>query len=245
LLWRGPKRGHGVSPLIAQNVRGGRVALSGEREIGEVPPTVEHLVACRHGERLTVAIIAGKASEGDSIPVAIATRIGEQWNKPITTSAPIGPRYRDNEAWWRELTCGPTGAVLTFLREDDRIGQLRCDDEKCESALGDKVPSVGRVSSQRVSALGDQVLLVRSVSHMAPMTGIADLVIMHLAPLAEIAKAPPRVMLGDDKHGGLPGIAKAIGLVGGGEAAVALIRSDDAIHGLRVAADGAFAPLGR
>jgi hypothetical protein len=243
LLWRGPKRGHGVSPLIAQNVRGGRIALTGEREIGEVPPTVEHLVACRHGDRLTMAIIAGAASEGDTIPVAIATRIGEQWNKPITTSAPIGPRYRDNEAWWRDLTCGPTGAVLTFLREDDRIGQLRCDDDKCESVLGEKVPSVGRVTSQRVTALGDKVLLVRSVSHMAPMTGITDFVTMHLAPLAELASAAPRVMLGDDKHGGLPGIAKAVGLVGGGEAAVALIRSNDAIHGLRVDQTGSLGPL--
>lgn len=104
---------------------------------------------------------------------------------------------------------------------------------------------MGRVSSQRVTALGDEVLLVRAVSHMAPMTGITNLVTMHLAPLAAISKAPPRVMFGDHKHGGLPGIARAVGLVGGGEADVALIRSNDSIHGLRIDNTGKLGPLAR
>src|SRR5690606_3923637 len=146
------------------------------------------------------------------------------------------------ESWWRELTCRADGASLTFLREDGRIGQLRCSEESCESARSEPVAAHGEVASRRVTALSDRVRLLQAVTTMAPLPGRTEQVLM---PPADIATAPTLVLIGDEEHDGVAGVGAAVGLVGGGEAAVALVRSRDAVYGLHVDAAGKLSKLAK
>jgi hypothetical protein len=240
VIWRGPKRGSsGKRPFVVQNLQAGRAALSGRFERGEIPTHSKHLAACASGELAHVLLVSDppKAEDGKR-EVAVATRNGDKWGKPRWAEIDFGSKIPNwSERGWRSFTCQQEVATFTWIRSDRRVGQLRCGADACTPALSEPLPEGGAKEKIRVSNLSDKALVVRTMQGVGPISGLTELVAMRLAPVSELAATPERVLLGDDKHMGLPDLHKSLGLIGSGAAAVVLVHSGPKIFGLRI--DGA------
>lgn len=244
LTWRGPVRGaSGRRPFVTQKVQDGRIGLSGRVEVGELPRNAANVASCRSGEHLHLFVAdadpAGKDMVESKRNVAVATRTGDKWSKPVASTVDVGVGALD---WWdtgvRSFTCQGDVATFTWMRADRRVGQLRCQGEVCEVAMSEPLAEAGTNEKIRVSNLGDRTLVIRTLRGMGPISGLTELVAMRLAPIGELARAKDRVLLGDDKHGGLPDLHKSLGLISVGAAAVVLVHSGPNIYGLRLDGDG-------
>ena len=249
LAWRGPVRGaSGRRPFVTQNVQDGRIGLSGRVEVGELPKKAANVVSCRSGDHLHLLVVDQDPSGKDMVEtkrnVAVATRTGNKWRKPVLAAVEVGAGALD---WWdtgvRSFTCEEDVATFTWMHVDRRVGQLRCQGDECKSMVSEPLPEAGTNEKIRVSNLGDRVLVVRTIRGMGPVSGLTELVAMRLAPAAELASAPDRVLLGDDKHGGLADLHKSLGLISVGSAAVVLVHSGPKVYGLRLDGEGKATPL--
>ena len=250
LAWRGPIRGaSGNRPATVESIGGGRIALRGAIEIGEIPRDAKHPMACRSKSKLYLALIGDdphkRAREPDKRNVAILARGPKRWSKPTRImKVPFGkPAQSWSERTWRSFTCTDEGVSLTWLRDDRRIGQILCKADACTPSVSEPVAAVAKNEKLRMAGIGDKVIVVRTVRSVAPLSGLTDVVSMRLAPVADIAGASDTVLVGDDKYGGLPNLNKAIGLVASADAAVVLVHSDDGVYGLRVDASGKIGKL--
>ena len=247
-LWRGPVRGRsGKRGLTVQDVQAGRVGIGGAIEPGTAPKDVKHLVACRASEALHVMLIGEEPpgqNDGAERSVVLLSRTRMRWGKPVSVKVPFGtPAKSWSEHWWRSLECGEKAVTLTWLRTDRRVGQVRCAEGSCQGTLSEPIPSVGTNDKLRAVGIGGKVLVVRAMRIVAPMTGLTEVISMRLAPVGDIAAAPDRVLVGDDKFGGPPDLHRSLGLVAAGDAAVALIHSSDTVYGLRIDAKGEVGKL--
>jgi hypothetical protein len=248
LLWRGPLRGaSGKRGLTVQDVQPGRVGLGGAIEVGEVPRDVKHMLACRTSDAVHLVLIGEDPKAGaarDERGVSWVTRRKKRWQKPVNATVDFGEPIKPwTEDWWRTLACDDGGATLTWLRADRRIGRMRCDKEGCAALLSETIAPLSPTEKLRVASVGANVLFLRTVRAVAPLSGLTDLVAMRMAPLAEISSAKDQVLVADEKYGGVPDLHKSLGLIAAGDAAVALIHSGENVYGLRIDAKGNYGKL--
>jgi hypothetical protein len=249
MLWRGPLRGaSGRRPVMVQDVSSGRAGLGGSLDVGEIPRDAKHPLACRIGDDLHIVLIGEDPKPGkekEERGIAWLVRHKRRWKKPVRLDVKFGQPVKPfKETWWRSISCDEKGVTMTWLRDDRRVGQLRCADRKCAAAVSDPIAPLSKSEKLRAVSVADKILLVRTVRAVAPCSGLTDLVAMRLAPVGEIATAKDRVLVGDEKYGGVPNLHKSIGLLASGDAAVALIHSGENVYGLRIDADGAVSKLG-
>jgi hypothetical protein len=244
MVWKGPMRGTGKCPVVVQHTQPGPVPLAAETEPGEIPPDADEIEACRSGDVLALALLGKSAKvkhEGEPAhSVAMLFRTGKTWKKAVLGAAPFG-----KDVLTRTLTCSGDDATLTWLRADDRIGVVRCTPEGCETKLSEPIRAIGKTLGRRAVSLGDNVLYVRVARTEGPVTGVTDTVVMRLAPLADVAGAPERVVAPDQDHEGLPNIDQGLGLVAGDGAAVVLVHSGERVLGVRVDASGKVGGLAK
>ncbi|MCA9619989.1 MAG: hypothetical protein KC731_13280 [Myxococcales bacterium] len=249
-VWQGPVRGaSGRRPLTLEDAGGGRAPVKGKLDVGEIPPKSRTLLACRAVDRPTLLILedAGGAGDDPEIGVALLRRGEKRWSKPVRSSVHLGksPPPWLERGWW-SFTCDAERAWLTWLRPDRRVAQLRCEGEACSETLSEPLPpfaATGASEKIRVGSIGDAAVVLRSLRGIGPVTGLTELVALRVAPVATLAAATDRIVIGDEEHGGLPDLHKSIGLLTGAEGAVLLIHSGPKIFGLRLDAQGAPAPL--
>jgi hypothetical protein len=207
---------------------------------------VEHLQACRAGDTLVLALIGEDPPKPGDDPergAAMLFRRGTTWDPVVSASVRLGSKPRPwAEHGWRSLTCTEEAATFTWLRSDMAVGTLRCTPEGCEVAQSQPLP-MAEVDKVRVASLGGKVLVLRALTAPVPINSLAETISMRLGPVADLAKAPELPIVGDGNHGGLAKLHKNIGLIAVDGAAVALIRSDDKVHALRIAADGKLGAL--
>ena len=246
-VWRGPRSGPAdTRPIVVYEARGNAPMAAGTK-IGPAPRDVEQLDACRAGDTVAIALVGGdppkSAGDDPERGAAMIFRQGKEWQKVVPATIRLGDKPRPwIERGWRSMTCSEGAATLTWLRSDNAIGTLRCTPEGCQSAQSAPLP-IADVDKVRVTSLGAKVLVLRALTAPVPINSLTETITMRLAPAADLAKAAELPIVGDAKHGGLEKLLKGIGLVAVDGAAVALIRSSDKVHGLRIAADGTLGGL--
>lgn len=257
IVGRGPIRGAAGRPVMVQDVQKGRIGLGGRIDSGEVPPDIELVEGCRHADGVAIAIVGAEptkatraggagAASADDPPrtVAMLFKNGKEWTKAKFVQARFGKEpHAWDERWWHTMTCGEGNATLTYLTSDERIGQVQCNADACDSKLSEPMKAHGSVVKRRATALGGKVLVLGVARATGPMTGLTDSVVMRLAPISEIADATDQVVVSDEDHQGLAHVGKSIGLVGTSDAAVALIHSDTKLYAVRIDAAGKLVPL--
>jgi hypothetical protein len=259
ILWRGPIIGPlGQSRLKLQEVQPGRVGLSGEIELSEVPKDVAEIEACRSGDTLAVALVGedpkpinpkDKADPPRTVAMVFRSGAERKWHKSGFAAVRFGAEPHPWElGWWRAMSCDERGASFAWLRPDRRIGLVRCDKEGagdgCKSSMSEPIGALDDSEKLRLAVFGDKVLVVRVQRTIAPLSGVSDVLSMRFGPLGTLHKAREQVLLGDDDHGGLDNLHKSLGLVATGGAAVILVHAGDRIHGLRIDASGRPSKLG-
>jgi hypothetical protein len=234
-LWRGPKRGTGKRPVIFHEVITGKVPVTGRRELGEVPPDVTFLDACRSGDTLVVALLGeGDPKKPEVEPgVSMVFRMGEDWKSAQSSSA----RFDTERPWHSSLSCSGKEGVFSWL-EGDKVGQIRCTPEGCNKTMSADLGLGKQSVKARVADLNGNALLVRVHRAKGVLTGATDTVLMRFGPVAKLAQTPDEVLVVDDKHGGFPQLNKGLGLITSDGAALALIHSADKVFGVRINAKG-------
>jgi hypothetical protein len=248
-LWRGPRSGYAATrPLELRDTQKG--TKPGRIKLGRIPSDAEHLLSCHHGDTLAVALIGKdpkrRKEDDPERGAAVLFRVGNQWKAAVTAKIKLGAKpYPWFDESWRSFTCGDGSAAFTWLRADRRVGEVRCTAEGCGSALSEPLKPVDDKDKLRVTALGNDILVLRASRARVPIHSVAHSVSMRLAPLAEIAGAPEKAIVGDEKHGGLEGLRRSVDLVGGGSAAFVMVRAGDKHYGFRVGAKGVLAPVSK
>ena len=245
VTWIGPLRGTGRRPLSMQSMGTGRAVMTADREVGEVPPGVEHVLTCRRGGDVTVALVGPKVADDGHVEVAMTHRNDGKWTKPVAGQAMLGPKAEGEDLPQPRIAChGDGSASLVWRTQDDRVGSVRCG-EACTAAISEPIPPVGKASHPAVALVGDEAVLVRTTRILSPMTGVTDAVLIRRGKVADLAKVPDRVLVGDEDHGGLKGLTRGLDLIATDGAAVVLVRGEDEVYGVRVTVDGKTGGLTR
>lgn len=235
VTWIGPLRGTGQRPLYMQSMGAGRAVMTADREVGQVPPGVKRMLSCRRGEDVSVVLVGDEVADDGTTSVAMTHRHDGKWSRPVSGQASFG---KGDELPQTRISCHGDGtASLIWRTVDDRVGSIRCG-EACVAALSEPIPPVGKISHPAVALIGEEAVLVRTTRTLSPMTGVTDAVLIRRGKVAELAKATDTVLVGDEDHGGLEGLARGLGIVATDGAAVVLVRGKDQVYGIRVGADG-------
>ncbi len=235
VTWIGPLRGTGQRPVYMQSMGGGRAVMTPDREVGQVPPGVKQMLSCRRGEDVTVVLVGDEVADDGTTVVAMTHRQDGKWSRPVSGQASFG---KGDELPRTRIAChGDGSASLIWRTADERVGSIRCGEE-CTTALSEPIPPVGKVSHPAVAFMGDEAILVRTTRTLSPMTGVTDAVLIRRGKVADLAKVGDTVLVGDEDHGGLEGLARGLGMVATDGAAVVLVRGKDQVYGIRVTSDG-------
>ncbi|MEM6786673.1 MAG: hypothetical protein AAF928_14275 [Myxococcota bacterium] len=241
VTWLGPKRGTGLLPLSMQSMGMGRAVMTLDREVGEVPPGVRDVFACRRGVRdVTVALLGREVADDGTTAVAMVSRQDGTWGRPVTGRAPVPASGKDAGGPARQprMQCHADGsASLVWQTADARVGTVRCGSE-CTPAISAPIPSVGQTSSTRVALMGDAAVVVRLSRRLSPMTGVSDAVLVRIGPVGTLATVADRVLIGDEDHGGLEGLRRGVDLVATEGAAVVFVRDEASVFAIRVTPEG-------
>ncbi len=247
ILWRAAARGKpNIRPLLVQKVQSGAQPLGNFHQAGNIPRELKYVEACRTDQGIAVAMVgpdpkpaAGAAAERAA---AMTFSKGKRWHGAVTGTMP-GASKPWSQTMWRAFNCRENEATLTWLRADERVGQLRCTPKGCDSKLSEPITTAGRKGEPRFVDLGGKVLYVTVVGGKAPLTGLTETVVMRFAPVDKLAKAPVQVLVGDAHHAGLPNLHSSVGLLANDGAAIALVQSEDRFYGARVEPAGTVTKL--
>jgi hypothetical protein len=247
ILWRAAARGKpNIRPLLVQKVQTGVQPLGTFHLAGNIPREVKHVEACRTDKGIALALVgpdpkkaAGASAERTA---AMTFSKGNRWHNAV-----VGKMAGATKAWsqttWRAFNCRDEEATLTWLRADERVGQLRCTPKGCESKLSEPISSAGRKGKPRIVDLGGKVLYVSVVAGKAPLAGLTETVVMRFAPVDQLAAAPLQGLVGVEGHAGLPNLRSSVGLMANYGAAIALVQSGDRFFGARIEATGKVSKL--
>jgi hypothetical protein len=221
--------------------------LGGFSQAGTISSKLKHVEACRTEDGGTVLALVGddpKESAGASAerPAAMAFSKEKRWHKSVAGTMAGATKAWSQPAWW-SFSCRQDEGTLTWLRADDRVGQLRCTPKGCEAKQSEPISTKGRKGEPRITDLGGKVLYVSVVGGKAPLAGLTETVVMRFAPVDQLAKVAPTVFVGDEDHAGLANLASSVGLLANYGAAIVLVRSGDKVFAARVEPSGEVTKL--
>lgn len=197
-------------------------ALGAEVAVGQVPSEVIHIRACETAE--ATLLVADGPEEHDQVPVHVFFGGPDGWRGPATGLVSIVAST---------LTC--SGNVATFVWVEAaqsrapgayRVARLRCAPDGCTSSSADVV---GAGTDPLLAELGGRTLLVGRdpVDHT---------LMMRMAPLAELARAPSHVLVDVARFGGADVIAQS--LFARDSAALLVLRTPSDVRGIRIDSRG-------
>lgn len=234
-------------PLLVQTiVDGGEVGEA--QEIGSVPEGASSLLACRRGDWLGLGVLGPLPKFGDAkdakTTISVAFRGAKEWKPPVTIEVALERKRNSLDDRWRlRQSCREGGMAITWLREDDAIGQVRCTPKGCTEERSQPLETVGTVDHLDFGALDGEVLVATTRHAPSPLTATVRGVFFRIAPVAEIATAPDQVVIGDELHGGVAKVHERLGIITAGDRALLLVSGNEQLYAFGVAADGTVTNL--
>ncbi len=234
----------GGTHLLARRVSPSDASLPPAIDVGPIAPNLNAVRACRTAEATMIAVKSaagerdlGKEHVVDS-RISMAFRVGDQWLAPVQGGVSWASAPGDVSWGNSVLTCRGREGTLTW-RAAEEVRQLRCTPQGCQAAGSGKLELPGNSLDVDASDLDGKVILTRVVKAATPLSGTTLSLRMRLAPIAEVARAPDVVLLGDEKHAGMA-LNGSVDVYVRRNAAAVLVRDDKVLRGIRVSADGKF-----
>jgi hypothetical protein len=214
-------------------------------EIGPVPG--DHRIdACDSGQGLVVIArseVVSATDAGVSFPtkLAVVFATANGWTAPVLLDATL-PHWFDSDSSPLPVRCAPGEMTLTWMA-GSAVTQVRCTPDGCTTTSA--VVQFAQ-SSVAVADLGGVVALARIAHFWSPITGSTGTanVRLRVAPLADLPRAPERLIVGDGRHGGIEGLdPDDIELYGRRSAAILVLFGGTNRYAVRIDATGAATPV--
>lgn len=229
-------------PLLVQTI-----AASGDigdpRAVGFVPDRSTTLLACQRGDWLALGLLSELPEFGDptdaKTSISVTFRGAKEWTEPVTLEVALQRKRNSLDDKWRlRQSCREGGMDITWLREDGALGRVRCTPKGCNESTSEPLQTAGTVDHLDFGALDDEVVVVTTRHDTSPLTATVRGVFFRMAPLAEIATAPDRVVIGDELHGGAAKLNERLGLITAGDHALILVSGNEQLYAFGIGSDG-------
>ena len=191
-------------PLLVQTI-GPTGTLDEPRAIGLVPEDAATLLACRRGDWLALGVLSALPEFGDAkdakTSVSVAFRGAKEWTAPVSLEVALERKRNSLDDKWRlRQSCREGGMDITWLRDDGALGQVRCMPKGCGESTSKPLEMAGTLDHLDFGAVDGGVLVATTRRDASPLTATVRGVYLRVAPIAEIATAPDRVVIGDELH---------------------------------------------
>ena len=158
--------------------------------------------------------------------VSVAFRGAKEWTAPVTLEVALERKRNSLDDKWRlRQSCREGGMDITWLRDDGALGQVRCMPKGCGESTSKPLEMAGTLDHLDFGAVDGGVLVATTRRDASPLTATVRGVYLRVAPIAEIATAPDRVVIGDELHGGVAKVHERLGLITAGDRALLLVLS--------------------